>query len=112
MIRICALLRDRGHRLLALAALALVCATVVLAHSGPEGSHAMEEDGGGGMAMICLAVLSGALGLVAATGGRVALATPRPPRRLDSPQRTRPRRGETTAFRARAGPELLQVFRT
>lgn len=116
MIRLRALIRRRARSLSLGAVLALVCLAIAWAHGAPR-AHDMAASGGDEMATavsICLAVLQAGAGLLAAALGLVIVRRWRPPRTLSptAPTRLIAAPGLVPPVAPRAGPAVLQVFRS
>jgi hypothetical protein len=112
VIALRAFLQRQSRRLLILAGFGLVFIAVALAHSGAGEDH-MAGDQMAQAISTCLAVLQGGVGLLLAGLVVRARRLARAPRSIAAPAgpagHLRPR---LTPIRPRAGPAVLQVFRS
>lgn len=116
MIRLRATVSRRARSLSIGGALVLVCLAVAWAHAAPV-AHEMNAMGDDEMATavsICLAVLGAGAGLLAAVLGAAIVGRRRPPRSLGptAPGLLIARPALIPPVAARAGPAVLQVFRS
>lgn len=115
MIRIRTTLQRSRRSLLGVAALALTCLTLILAHGAPGLAHMDSMDQGDHMAdaaiSLCLAIVAAGLSLLVLTGA-TALLRRRAPRRMagNAAGVLTARMRRLSAPAARAGPARLQVF--
>ncbi len=113
MIRVRAILTNRRCGLLVASAVVLLSVALAWAHGAPGDDHmGGGHDGDGAMVSMCLAVIQavGSVAVVALLGAMVLARRRRVALLLVGAGATGRVVGPQVRYRARAGPEVLQVF--